>query len=79
MKFALGKFYLDKVLHILSANRREEEEDGIPVGTVYEGFKTIPIQKLERMPQPKLWMYEAGSKAWAKKKGDNVLCFKESC
>ena len=41
-----GVLYLDKVLKILRKKRNELPDKNIPVGTVYEGFKTIPIQKL---------------------------------
>ena len=47
-----GTGYLDKILKILRNNRKECDSNQIPIGTVYDGFKTISIQKLARKAQP---------------------------
>jgi hypothetical protein len=38
---------MDKVFEQLAAKKDKEGAKEIPVGTVYEGYKTIPIQKLD--------------------------------
>ena len=67
--------YLDKILKILRKKRNNEPDKDIQVGTVYEGFKTIPIQNLERIKNDSEANSKDGSKIWFRHKDNKVLFY----